>query len=317
MQVVLPGEVQGSKEAMLAAALGGYVEKVYVEEGAEVRQGAMLAAVDRAIAEVRLEQATAQRDQAKNDLAIVERAGKSLPKARRDAARFGAIQAESAFKLAEISRRRASVRAPFGGAIAKLVVEQGEVLPPGGPVARLVKLDPIHVSLSVSDVDVTNLKVGMSAKVSSGASPTVFEGKIQRISPAADLDTRTFEVIVLLPNKERALRPGMIATVRLEVEAQGDSIAIPQDVLVTRRRGNGVFVVENGHAKWRSVKLGSIVQGQFIVKEGLQPGAMIVVRGHRELEDNDSVIVAREGACCTNGKIVFPTSKSAEVPGAP
>lgn len=305
LDLVLPGEVQGSRDAMLAAPLGGIVEHVFADVGDRVKAGKALAWVNKSEMEVRLQQAKIQLDQAASDLAIVERAGKSLPKSRRDQARFAHQAAEVAHQLAEINAKRAVVRAPFAGVVAQRRVEQGEVLPPGGPVMRLVSIDPLEISVSVADRDVVNLEEGMPVNVTTGARSGLFEGKIARISPAADPNTRTFEVIVRIPKTDTTLKPGMIATVRISVALKGEALAIPQYVLVTQMDGNGVFVDEDGVARWHPVELGNVVRGQVVVTSGIEPGDRVVVTGHRELADGDALLVAREGRCCVSGQVVF------------
>lgn len=305
LDLTLPGEVEGSRQAMLASPNGGYVERVLADVGDRVKNGQSLAWVNKSMLDVQLQQAKVQLEMATTDLEMVERAGKSLPKARQDTARFQKQAAEAQYELARINAERAVVRAPFAGVIAERKIEKGEVLPPGGPVMRIVSMDPLQISLSVSDRDVINLKKGMAAKVMTEGGSSIHEGVIERISPAADLNTRTFEVVVDVKNPDGRLLPGMIATVRMAVAVESDEVAIPQHVLVTSLDGNGVFLEENGAAVWRPLKLGRVVRGQVIVESGLSPGDRVIVTGHRELQNGDPLLVAREGRCCTNGKIEF------------
>lgn len=305
LDLVLPGEVEGSKTAILASPSGGFVEGVFVDVGDKVKNGQALANVDKSVAEVRQQQAKIQLDQAISDFEAVQRAGTSIAKTRRDTARFTKENAEAAFRLADIALQRATVRAPFSGVVAERRVERGEVIGMGGSVARLVRLDPIRINLSVSDRDIVNLREGMEVRVTTDARTGVFDGKIERVSPAASLNTRTFEVLVEVKNEAELLRPGMIATVRAKVPVEGDGISIPQYVLVTRLDGNGVFVEKDGIAQWRDVELGGIVRGQVLVKSGINVGDRVVVTGHRELADGDKLLVGREGRCCKNGQVVF------------
>ena len=306
VELVLPGEVEGSRDAQLASSLGGYVERVLKRVGDNVKAGDSIAWINRSVLDAQVEQAAAQLDLAQADLAVAEKAGRSMPKSRRDAAFFGAKAAEATHRLATIQAGRGRIRAPFDGVLAKVYVEDGEVLPPGGRVARLVKLDPVTVSVTVSDRDVVNLTPGMPAKITTGAAPAPKDAVVSRVSPAADLNTRAFEVELDVNNAERDLLPGMITTVRLSLELSEAALAIPQHVLVTRRDGNGAFVVQEGVARWRPVSLGRVIAGQVIVKEGLALGDEVVVTGHRELVDGDPLIVVRSGVCCQNGAVHFP-----------
>lgn len=305
LQLKLPGEVEGSRDAMLASANGGYVEKLLGQQGQQVRKGQPIAWVDRAVYQVGLDQAQAQVDLAKSELELTQKAGQSLPKARLDAAEIQVRAAEAAYALARIRARRAVITAPFAGILAEVDIEEGEVLPPGGPVARLVSVDPILVSASVSDRDIVTLKTGLPVKVTTDADSTIFDGTILRISPAANLETRTFEVEVEIKNPAGRLLPGMVASVALSVAVATDALSIPQYVLVTRTEGNGVFVVEGDTVKWRTLQLGRVVRDQVLVLGGIKAGDRVVVAGHRELADGDKVLVSREGSCCVQGRVGF------------
>ncbi len=305
LELVLPGEVEGARDAHLAAPLGGYVEKVLVWNGLRVKANQPLAYVDRALHELRLEQAALQLEQAELSQKRTDKAGSSLTAARREQAQFAVDSAKIQHRLAELQARRAVIRAPFDGVIAQVMIDVGEVLPPGGPVARLVQLDPVTVSVTVSDRDVLSLKEGLPVRVQSDARSQILDGKVARISPAADLRTRAFTVEIEVPNGSDTLLPGMIARVQLNVSLEADALSLPQDVLVTSRDGNGVFVAEGGVARWRPVALGRVVRDQVVITSGIKPGDEVVVTGHRELADGDKVLVSRAGTCCAGGAVKF------------
>jgi membrane fusion protein (multidrug efflux system) len=197
------------------------------------------------------------------------------------------------------------VTAPFSGVIGQVAIEAGEVVGPGSPVARLVQLDPIHVTVSVSDRDIGALRIGQRASVTTDAVATVFEGEVVAVDPAADLRTRTFMAEVAVPNPDGVLLPGMIAGVALSAELAGEGTVVPQDWIVTRLDGVGVFIVEDGVARWRAVQTGDVLHDQVSVTSGLDVGDLIVTTGHRTLADGDELIVSREGTCCTGGRVTY------------
>ena len=213
--------------------------------------------------------------------------------------------AETSLALADNAYASTLTRAPFSGVIAKVMVEQGEVLSPGGAVARLVQLDPALVSVTVSDRDVVSLEPGLDVLVTTAAGASGVDAKIARISPVADTNTRAFRVEIDIPNAQRTLLPGMIVTVSLSVQLEPNLLSIPQYVLVTKRDGNGVFVLQDGVARWRAVELGRVVRDRVIIRSGVKVSEDVIVTGHRELADGDRVIVARKGTCCTRGRVDF------------
>lgn len=305
LELRLPGEVEGMRDALLASTMGGYVERVLVEKGQSVTAGTPLAYVNKSGQDAALAQAKARYDQAKSEYDRAKQAASSLSQSRRDATRFAYEQAEAAYRMARIQAERAVIRAPFDGVVADIHVEQGEVVSPGGEVARLVQVDPVIVSLSVSDRDVVNLTPGLDVQVTPSGGGTIIPGVIKRVAPAADIDSRAFVVDVEVDNADRKLLPGMIAKVNASVKQDTEAITLPQYVLVTRKDSNGVFVVREGRAFWREVTLGSLIRDQVVVTSGVEVGDHVVVTGHRDLADQDAVIVTRQGLCCTDGRVLF------------
>lgn len=305
LELDLPGEVGGDRDANLAAANGGYVEKVLVSEGETVKAGQALAYIDSALYGAQLEQAEAQLEQAATDLERVEKLGDMASPAQLQGARTQHKVAVAAAKQARNRMSRAIVRAPFEGVVAGVGVERGEAVGPGAPVIRVVQLDPAVVNLSVSDRDVVSLEPGMPVTISTASRSETYEGVVARVSPAADLRTRSFPVEIEVANPERRLMPGMIARVKVGRSLAESATVVPQDWIVTRREKRGVFLVAENTAVWRDVVLGDVIHDQVIIESGIEPGDQVVITGHRDLVDGDSLILSREGTCCSQGRPVF------------
>lgn len=305
LELDLPGEVSGERDANLAAANGGFVERVRVSEGEYVQKGASLMSVDSAIYAAQLEQADAQLEQAALDLKRIEALGDLATDANLTGARTQVRVAQASRDLAAARMARAVVKAPFSGVVASVAVEEGEVAQPGSPVARLIQLDPAVVTLSVSDRDVVALAVGAPVTVTTAANSQRLSGVVKRVSPAADLRTRAFPVEVEVSNADGALLPGMIARVTAERPVAESVMVIPQDWLVTEGDRRGVFVTQGDVATWRDVTLGQVIHDKVVVTEGLSQGDRVIITGHRDLVDGDPLIVSREGRCCTAGRPTF------------
>jgi membrane fusion protein (multidrug efflux system) len=242
---------------------------------------------------------------ARGEFERAQQAKESLSRARFADAQQRLRKSEADYDIARIKLQRAEIRAPFTGVIAQLDIDPGEVVAPGQPIARLVKLDPVVISVAVSDRDVVHLRAGQSANVHLDAFPEGAAGRIARVFPVADINTRAFTVEVEVPNPSRLLLPGMIARIQLDVEVAEQVITLPQDVVVTTRTETGVFILDGNKARWRPVVLGHIVRDQVMIDDGLIEGDIVVTTGHRSLADGDVLIVARQGTCCDNGRIVF------------
>jgi len=305
IELSLQAEVEGYRDTLLSAPAGGLIENVLVSSGDQVDKGKLLARIDSRLYGAQREQAAAALEQARNQWRRIEASGDSVSEADQEQAQSGLRSARAAFRVANLQSSRARIMAPFEGIVADVNIEKGEVAPPGAPLIRLVQLDPILLKLSVSDRDVVALEKGMSASVTLDADRSIYEGKVSNINPAANIQTRTFEVDVEVPNPEHKILPGMIARVRINEPIQSSSLSLPQHLLVTRLNGNGVFVEKDGIAHWRDVEVEKVLGNQVLISSGLSKGEKVVINGHRELVDGDKVIVAREGTCCTNGRILL------------
>ena len=305
LSTTIPGEVDGSRDATLASALGGPVERLLVKEGDHVKRGQLLVLVDASLYSIRKRQAQIRLDSALRDLNRSQGLGTAMAQAERDRRQSLVDSAQVELDLATLQLQRSRVVAPFSGIVAKTHTEVGEVVSPTAPLVDLIQLDPIHVVLSVPDRDVIALEPGAPVTVRLAALPNSVQGTISRISPTGDRDTRAFEAEVAVDNPDLQIKPGMIASVSIDRTLADGATVIPQDWLVTRRDGIGVFIDDSGAARFVAVKPGQVVRDQVVIAEGLLPGARLVIRGHRDLSDGDPLSVAREGMCCKNGKAKF------------
>lgn len=306
LELSLPGEVEGSRDASLASPIGGLVEQVLVSPGDHVRRGQTLVAVDTTAQAARRAEARVELEAAAREHHRYEQLGDAIARVELDSARTRLKAARAANKTADIMVARSIVAASFDGVVVSVDVELGEVAAPGAPLVRVVKLDPALVTVSLSERDVGALQEGMPATVTTPArAGLILEGRVKHIQRAADLKTRTFLAEVEVDNPEERLLPGMIATVKLASAVDGTGLVLRQDWLVTRGQEVGVFVDHDGVAQWRRVKLGPVTGDQVVVRSGIEAGEALVVTGHRQLADGDGLLVARQGRCCVDGRVVF------------
>ncbi|MEE2901182.1 MAG: efflux RND transporter periplasmic adaptor subunit [Myxococcota bacterium] len=289
----LPAEVESSRRSRLASATGGFVQKLFVQRGDRVKKGQELAWVNRDVADAQLAQAKANLELAQYEMELVKTAGESMPKTRQVQASARLKTAQAGHRLAAINARRSRIRAPFNGVVSRTNLEVGEVLAPGQMVIMVEKTDSVKVTVSVSDRDIRWIKKGVPALIRLDGGASTIDAKVSRVGPAADLETRTFIAEIDVPNKSYALRPGMLGTVTISSKSNERSVAIPQFALVTGKDGNGVFVVEEKKAKWRPLKIDKLRGHSVIIADGIQADDEVIIRGHRELNDGDDVIVVK------------------------
>ena len=305
LTITLPGEIEGHRDALVQASPGGLIESVHVKVGDKVRRGQLMVRVDAATQSALLNQANVEVDAAEREYRRARGLQDVLPGAELDAADSRWRSAVAAAKAQRVAVSRSTVTAPFSGVVVRVDAEAGEVAGPGVPLVRVVQLDPVKVVVSLADRDVVAIKEGMTASVRVGALPEPFEGTVKRIHRAADMSTRAFTAEIEIPNPDKKLLPGMIASVSLVAQLEGKGMVISLDWLVTGRHENGVFLNENGVARWRPLTLGPILREQVLVTKGLKAGDDIVITGHRDLAEGDPLLINRHGWCCENGRAKF------------
>jgi multidrug efflux pump subunit AcrA (membrane-fusion protein) len=242
------------------------------------------ATVDRAQTDVEL--ARARLRATREQLALVQQG----PRVEDIAAQAAQVrQAEAAAAAARARLRELSITSPIGGVVTRLNVEPGEVISTQTVVATVETIRPIEVHVQLPETDLPRLRPTSAARLSVDALPgRAVDGKIARVAPALDAASRSARLVVVVPNQDQALRPGMFARATVVFEER-QAIVIPSDAIVRRGTQTVVFVVANSTAVERRVRLGYVDGGRTEVVEGLRAGDALVTVGQQGLRDGAQV----------------------------
>ncbi len=194
------------------------------------------------------------------------------------------LQASEAQRaLAEKKLDDAVVRAPYTGSVKERRVNPGEYLKVQSPVMVLVRTDQLRARLQVPERWAGAVKTGAAVEVRVDAYPNeVFRGKLVRINPSVNPDSRTFEVEGLIPNPDNRLKPGFFVQASLPTEVEEKALVIPGDALVYSYGSYKVYVAQGTRMAERAVKPGvqSNTSGggvQVEIREGLKAGEKVAV----------------------------------------
>lgn len=187
-------------------------------------------------------------------------------------------QSKAATSLAQKKVADSIIRAPFAGQVKERSVTQGQYLKVQTPVMVIVNIDPIRVRLRVPEKMAAWVKNGQEVTVSVEAYPDrKFTGKITRINPSVDQQTRAFEVEALIDNREGLLKPGFFVKATIPSSFVVDSLFVPQDALLYVYGVYKVFVIEGNTLKEREVKIGERSGDEVEIVEGLTRGERIAL----------------------------------------
>lgn len=186
------------------------------------------------------------------------------------------------------SYEKAPVESPLAGIVGRIYVDKGTTVTPETAVALVVDIDLVKIELDIPEKYLPKVSLGQTAQTNVDAYPDkVFTGKVTKISPVVDLDTRTAPIEIIIPNKEYFLKPGMFARVKLVIEEHKDVPVILKEAIL----GDYVYVVTADVAKKRNIKRGMQKGADVEVTEGLKAGELVVIMGQQRLQDGVKVLV--------------------------
>lgn len=299
-------------EPVGVAGEGGRVSAVLVDAGSWVRQGQVLARIDRSVqgqeaaqiaasiqvarADAALAQNELERSQSLVGRGFVSKADLDRKRAARDAANARVRVAQAQLGGAQARIGRLDIRAPSAGLILSRSVEVGQVVGAGaGGLFRLARGGEMEMRASLSQQDLSRVRVGMAAEVKPIGLDRSFAGRVWQISPVIDPQSRQGEVKIAIPY-DPSIRPGGFAEARI---ASGSTTAplLPQSAVLSDEKGNYVFVVNaKNEVERRAIKVGSIDEQGVTVVEGLSGQESVVLSAGAFLNPGQKVAPRRQAA---------------------
>lgn len=300
------GTARANESVTITAKQTGNVEKINFAEGERVRSGAVLAELeakerraelDQSRAD--LEQSKAQRDEIKQrlDRSKQLRGSGNVTEARLDELESQLRAAEGRIRANEAKVRAMDARlddnritAPFEGRVGMRQVSLGALVQPGTMITTLDDLSKIKLDFAVPENFLGKLRPGLRvlARTPAYANRT-FEGVVSVIDSRVDPATRAVRVNALFDNPDDLLKPGMFLNVELALAERQDAVIVPEEVLVAEGGRQYLFVVRDGRAERREVKVGQRFTGEVEIVEGLKPGEQVVARGVQKVRHNQPV----------------------------
>jgi multidrug efflux pump subunit AcrA (membrane-fusion protein) len=236
--------------------------------------------------ELKYKVAKSQYESAKEQLKLTE---ERLPK-NVEALRAQVAQAQAAVDLIKTNIENSVIKAPVSGMISSKQIQPGEMCQAGATLGAVVNIDRVKVVINVPEEDINKLKDGQEATVNVDAlgNEGRIKSKISIVSPASGA-SRLFQVKIEMENKEHRLKPGMFANVNVVRGIKENVITVPKDAVLIKKHGNVVYVVKEGKAEERLVKVGVTNGDRVEITEGLKEGETVVTSGQNMLTEGSAV----------------------------
>jgi membrane fusion protein (multidrug efflux system) len=290
----LPAVVEPNRIVTVSAEVGGRIERISPEKGSKVRAGDLLIQLNTDLILPEFESAKVQVERDQIEFDRMTNLVKENATTQRDLDNATSQLAISKARLNSIRVRleRTSIFAPTAGVFNDRLVEEGEYVDPGKPVAQLVDTDTVKVVVEIPERDIAYFSIGEKAEVFVDTGSLV--GTISFISELSDARTRSTRTEISLDNKQRLLRSGQIVHVSLTRQILKDAILIPLLAVIPMEDSKAVYVVNSSQAKRREVKIGIIRDDQVQITSGLEPGDKLIIAGHRFVAPGQKVNIVPE-----------------------
>jgi RND family efflux transporter MFP subunit len=304
--VSVPGSVVSDSRIDLSSRVVGYIKRLDVREGDKVAKGQVLIQIDPSDINETIKQAQASAAAARDDLddatrdvdkyeklsdqGFVPTEVLRKAKVRRDISRSTLARAEAALAQASAQLTYADVASPVDGVVVARSRNPGELAAAGIPLLTIEPRESLVLRVFVPESQVARIDVGMPVDASVDTVSGALTGSVIRVVPAGDPTTRRYQVDVSVADAP-PLMPGMFGRVGFDFGSES-RLAVPTSAIARRGGLDGVFVMTDGVARFRWVRLGRVWNDLTEVISGLIAGERIVAKPDANLREGAAIVDA-------------------------
>jgi len=186
------------------------------------------------------------------------------------------LQRRSELAIAQQQIVETTLYAPFDGAVRERRASLGEYLNAGAPVATIVRLHPLRLRVETPEREAQGIKVGQSVRVLVEGDQQSYSGRVARLSPAFQEQSRTLIIEAEVDNQQGRLRPGSFAKAEIQTSVTSNVVMVPASAIVNFAGIQKVFSVKDNKAVEKNVVVGRR-EGDWVVVEGLDADAPVIL----------------------------------------
>lgn len=311
------GTVEPIASVQLKSKVAGEILKVHFADGAQVKAGeplfsidprAFQAALDRAKANLEIAEANASNasEQAQRYTTLIQRGVASKEQTSQFLSTAKSLQAELAARRADVSEAQLSLdwtelTAPVNGRAGAALLKPGNIVQANTDTLAVInQMQPIYVTFSLPENTLAEVREWMAKNkpVVSAYEPDTRKllgtGSLDFIDNAVDRATGMVAFKATFPNENETLWPGQFVDVTLELAVQPEALVVPSTAVMEGQQGSQVFVVSGNTASLKKVKVERAVGNLSIIRQGLEPGELVVTVGQLRLNPGSKVEIKKQ-----------------------
>lgn len=289
--IVATGTVHAEESIDVQPEIAGKLIRIHFQEGAFVRAGDLLAAINDAELRASLQRAVYRHQLAELKVrrvaALIDKGG--VPQQEYDIAASELSVLNAEVELIKAQLARTEIRAPFDGIIGLRSVSEGAYVTPTTRIARLQAVATVKIDLSLSEKYGGRVRVGQKVEFTVAGQDGTGTAEIYALEPQIDENTRTVLVRAHAPNPAGRFRPGAFARVTWRATEYPDALMVPSVAVISAAGEKAVFVAAHDTAERRVVITGLRTASQVQIVEGLKAGEHVVVSGLQSLRPGAAI----------------------------
>ena len=311
VRIELLGTVTPMASVAVKTRIDSEITEVHFRDGATVKQGELLFTMDNRAIEAQIRQAEGQlaRDKAQLEGAmrdqrrfsdLVEKGATPVTNLDNAKTQVGiytaAIKAdEGMIENLKVQLTFTTIRAQITGRISMAAVKVGNFARQADliPLATIVQSAPVYVTFALPQRSLPDLRQALTNETAmieavAPGDPRRAQGHVTMIENTVDAVTGTVPVRATMSNNDEMLWPGTLVSVQLSFREE-ESVVVPPTAVQVSQTGSFVFVVTNGVANVRPVKVARVIDGQTVIESGLEGGEVVVTVGHLQITEGSRV----------------------------
>jgi len=325
----ISGTLIAEREARIRAEISGAVLQTFVDQGQRVTAGMTLGRIDDAVlrdaalsarsgmtqARVAAEQSARELQRSRTLVAAGAIAERDVEAAERAdlSAQAGLADARARVASAEKGVRNATIRAPFAGVVSEKSVNPGDIVAPGAALFTIIDPRSLRLEASVPTSALGDVRVGAPVSFSvNGFSDRTLEGRVIRVNPAVDPQTKQVRLLASVPNDGGQLVAGLFVEGRVDAQKRV-GVLVPEQAVDQTAVTPYVMRLKGGKVERVEVQLGARDQAKeaFELRSGIAAGDTVLLGAARGISNGTQVVVSAPGDARSAASPAVPPAPSA------